>query len=152
MAESSRRQLDDPNVNYGFTIRIDQFEVGRFQEANGIEWTVAKESFQEGGNNHHQVNLIGQGTFKPLVLKRGMLATDTEFFTWLTEQMDPSAAYTRRQITIDVLDAGGDTLYTYNFEGAFLTRYKGPALNATQSGIAFEELEICYDRFQFEAA
>ena len=151
MVESSRRQLDDPNVNYGFIILIDQFEVGRFQEASGIEWSIATESFQEGGNNHNQVNLIGQGTFKPLVLKRGMLATDTEFFDWLRGQMDPSSPYTRRQITIEVLDAAGEALYTYDFEGAFLTRYKGPSLNAGQSGIAFEELEICYDRFHFDA-
>lgn len=151
MADGNRKHIDDPNVNYGFVIKIDQFEVGRFHEANGIEWSVSTESFQEGGNNHYQVNLIGQGSFKPLVLKRGMLATDTEFFSWLMEQMNPASPYVRRQMTIDVLDTTGDTLYTYDFEGAFLTRYKGPVLNASQSGIAFEEMEICYDRFKFKA-
>ena len=69
------------------------------------------------------MNLIGQGSFKPLVLKRGMLATDTEFFSWLMEQMNPASPYLRRQMTIDVLDTAGDTLYTYDFEG-ILTRYK----------------------------
>ena len=140
----------DPDVSFAFALDIDGIVCGRFRECSGIEWTIATESFQQGGENRHAVQLIGTGTFKPLVLKKGFFGYDTEIYDWIYDQMNPAAPTERKKLSVIAFSTDGEETMRYNFKGAFITRYKGPALNATSSEIAFEEVELAYDYFEFK--
>ena len=64
--------------------------------------------------------------------------------------LEPSAAPTeRKDLSVILYDTTGSETMRYNFKSAFITRYKGPSLNATSSDIAFEEVELAYDYFEF---
>ncbi|NUN13938.1 MAG: phage tail protein [Myxococcales bacterium] len=139
----------DPDVQFCFFIEIDGLQTVKFTEASGLEWTVETESFNEGGNNLHKVNLIGQGSFKPLVIKKGFYAGNGEFFTWLKTQMDPSIPTVRSNVSVVIMNEAGDEIGRYNLYNAFCTKYQGPTFNAKQSEIGFEEIEISYDWFEF---
>jgi phage tail-like protein len=122
----------------------------KFTECNGIEWSVETESFFEGGNNRNKVHLIGQGSFKPLVLKKGFYSNNGEFFNWLKTQQDSGSSIGRTNIALVVSDDAQNEVCRFQFFNAFCSRYQGPSFNAKQSEIAFEEVEIIYDWFEMK--
>jgi phage tail-like protein len=67
----------------------------------------------------------------------------------LYDQMESPAGSARQNISLVITNAKGDEIGRYDFQGAFVTRYKGPSFNAKQSDLAFEEIEITYDWFVF---
>ena len=139
----------DPDIQFCFWLEFDNIQWAKFREANGIEWSVKTESFSEGGNNSHQVNLIGQGSFKPLVLKKGFYAGNSGFYNMMYNQMESPGAVDRANISLVITSENGDEVGRYDFKSAYVSRYKGPSFNAKQSDIAFEEIEITYDWFIF---
>jgi phage tail-like protein len=79
----------------------------------------------------------------PIVLRRA-LTTSTELFEWrrrIVEGRDD-----RRDVTIRQLSApGGEVVNSWRLAGAWPSRWSGPAFNAMNSDIAFEELELTFD-------
>ena len=141
----------DPDVPFSFYVEIDGIRCAKFQEARGLEWRSDPVQFYEGGNNAHKVSLIGQGAFTPLTLKKGFFAASGEFFDWLKGLMDGGSRELKRvTVSVVVKNEAGDEIGRFDLFGAFMTRYAGPGFNAMDNGVAFEEIEIQYDRFEFK--
>lgn len=138
----------DPDVGFAFYVEIDGIRCAKFREARGLEWRSEVESFYEGGNHRYKVNLVGKGTFSPLVLKKGFFATSGEFFYWFDNVMGRGPVQ-RVTVSIVSLNPAGEEVGRFNFYGAFMSKYIGPQFNATESSLAFEEIEITYDYFEF---
>jgi len=141
----------DPDIPFSFYVEIDGIQCVKFHEASGLEWKADPESFNEGGNNAGQVHLVGRGTFSPLKLKRGFFAASGEFYDWMKSLMDGgSKAIKRATVSVVVKNEAGDEIGRYDIFGAFMTRYVGPGFNAMENSIAFEEVELVYDRFEYK--
>jgi phage tail-like protein len=138
----------DPDVGFAFYVEIDGIRCVKFREAHGLEWKSEVESFYEGGNHRHKVNLVGKGTFSPLVLKKGFFAASGEFYRWFDTVMGKGSVQ-RVTVSIVSLNGAGEEVGRFNFFGAFMSKYTGPTFNATDSSLAFEEIEITYDYFEF---
>ena len=155
MADSSgggRSGRTDPDVQFSFFVEIDGIQCVKFTEAKGLEWKAEPVSFHEGGNFRHKVNLVGPGSFSPLVLKKGFFSASGEFFEWIDSIMNPGKTKVKRaSMSVVACDAEGTELARYNLYGAIMTRYSGPGFDANQSAVGFEEIEITYDHFEFEA-
>jgi len=81
--------------------------------------------------------------FAHVVLRRA-LTTDTTLFDWRRAIVDGKRD--RRSVTIHQLEgAGGRIANSWRLVRAWPCRWSGPALNALESGIAFEEVELGFD-------
>jgi hypothetical protein len=81
--------------------------------------------------------------FAHVVLRRA-LTKDTTLFDWRRAIVDGKRD--RRSVTIHQLEgAGGRIANSWRLVRAWPCRWSGPALNALESGIAFEEVEVAFD-------
>jgi phage tail-like protein len=141
----------DPDIPFSFFVEIDGIQCVKFREVRGLEWQAEPVQFYEGGNFRHKVSLIGQGSFTPLVLKKGFFGASGEFFDWLNALMNPGKDPIKRAtISVVIRSDAGEETGRFNLFGAFMTRYAGPGFNAMENAVAFEEVEIVYDYFEYE--
>jgi phage tail-like protein len=84
-----------------------------------------------------------QDGFAHVVLRRA-LSGDTTLFDWRRSIVD--GRDDRRTVTIHLLErAGGRIANSWRLVRSWPCRWSGPALNALESGIAFEEVELAFD-------
>ena len=141
----------DPDTVFTFRVEIDGIMSASFRSASGLEWAMEVQSFYQGGENTHKVNLIGKGNFTPLKLKKGFFSATSEFFNWMKFLMNPGGSSIHRAtISLVILaDDGSTEVGRFNLYNAFMSKYTGPAMDASQNDIAFEEVEIHYDYFEY---
>jgi len=142
----------DPAIGFSFFVEIDGIQCVQFREASGLEWKADPEAFYEGGNNNGQIHLVGRGQFTPLKLKKGFFSAQGEFFNWMKALMDGGTSKIKRAtVSVVVRGDSGSEIGRFNLFGAFMTRYAGPGFNAMEgTSVAFEEVELVYDRFEFK--
>jgi phage tail-like protein len=81
--------------------------------------------------------------FETVVLRRA-LTRSTELYHWRRRVVDGDDD--RRVVTIQQLESpGGRIANSWNLVGAWPCRWSGPAFNALDSGVAYEELELAFD-------
>ena len=81
--------------------------------------------------------------FEPVLLKRA-LTRSSELYDW--RRAVAAGKDDRRDVTIEQLDAaGGDVANSWRLVRAWPRRWSGPAFNALETGIAYEELELAFD-------
>ena len=143
----------DPEASFNFVLEVGNVWVGGCRSISGLEWSVETESFHQGGENRHKVNLVGKASFSPLKLKRGFFAKGSPFFEWMKSMLSPNRSFKRETISVIVLADDGQTeVGRFNLYNAFMSKYSGPSLDAGSSQIAFEEIEIVYDYFDYVPA
>jgi T4-like virus tail tube protein gp19 len=82
-------------------------------------------------------------SFETVVLRRA-LTRSTELYDWRRRIIE--GADDRRSITIHQLEApAGEIVNSWRLERAWPCRWSGPAFDARESGIAYEELELAFD-------
>lgn len=81
--------------------------------------------------------------FAPVVLKRA-LTTSTELYDW--RRVIAGGRNDRRDVTIRQLSApAGEVVNAWKLLRAWPCRWSGPAFDAMNDGIAYEEIELMYD-------
>ena len=124
---------------------------GSFSEVSGLEISMAPKTHKEGGRNWGEIQLSGQTTFSPIVLKRGITHID-HLWIWF-ETTTRSANYGLRYAAmIDVFYPSGQSALRWNLINALPTKFKGPDLNATASQVAIEELHLVHEGLILERA
>jgi phage tail-like protein len=103
--------------------------------------------FSEVGSVTSQTDLTlpadGRHAFASIVLRRALTGS-TELYDW--RRAIVAGKDDRRSVTIQLLDGpGGEVAGSWQLVAAWPTRWSGPALNALESGIAYEELELTFD-------
>ena len=115
-----------------FRVLVDEHELG-FAEVSGL--TSTTDLTAPAGERPHR--------FDTVVLRRA-LTDSSELFDWRRRIVDGDED--RRVVTIQQLQApGGRIANSWNLVGAWPCRWSGPAFNALDSGIAYEELELAFD-------
>ena len=80
----------------------------------------------------------------PTVVLRRALGRSTELYDWrrrIAEGIDD-----RRTVTISQLDGpGGRVVNSWRLVRAWPRRWSGPAFNAAETGLAYEELELAFE-------
>jgi phage tail-like protein len=81
--------------------------------------------------------------FETIVLRRA-LTTATELYDWRRNIVAGKADL--REVTIHQLEApDGRIANSWRLTGAWPRRWSGPAFNAAESSVAYEELELAFD-------
>jgi phage tail-like protein len=135
-----------------FLVEVENVEIGRFMEISGLEVEVGVESIEEGGENSYSHKLPGRMSWPNLVLKRGITQNDS-LLAWLDKSSGEgfTAAgnkLSRTTAAITLIGPGGTRLRTWNFDGAFPIKWRGPRFAADSTDMAVEELEIAHHGFR----
>jgi phage tail-like protein len=126
------RELDDLLGTNHFRVLVGRREIG-FCEVGRLTSETDLEALPDERRNR----------FETVVLRRA-LTRSTDLFDWRRRILD--GADDRRQVTIHQLEGpGGRVANTFRLVRAWPCRWSGPALNALESGIAYEEVELAFD-------
>jgi phage tail-like protein len=88
-------------------------------------------------------------SFETVVLRRA-LTRSTELYTWRRRIIEGTDD--RRPVTVHQLEApAGAIVNSWRLERAWPCRWSGPAFNANESGVAYEELELAFDDVVWQA-
>ena len=90
----------------------------------------------------------GRPKYDNIVLKRGIIPKDNEFFKWLNtaalNQVD------RRNLTISLLNENHEPVMSWKVKNAFPVKIEGPVLKATGNEVAIETLEVAHEGLLIE--
>ncbi len=136
----------DPYTQFNFEVQVDGEPVAGFSEISGITMQLETVQYREGGVNDHVHSLPGTFSHANLVMERGM-TEDATFWQWIEEVM--SGTVTRKDIVIKLQeDFQGQSVWGWEFTGAYPTRWQGPDLIGAKNRMAFESIELTYQRFE----
>ncbi len=140
MATGGRK---DPYRNYNFLVELDGGLKAGFSECTGLESETVVIEYREGSEPVNTVRkLPGLTRYANIVLKSGV--TDSkELWLWRKSVIDGKIV--RKNGSIVLLNDERQPVARWNFINGWPCRLSGPDLNAIESGVAIEELEICHE-------
>lgn len=141
----------DPDTPYNYVLSIDGIRSVHFKEVSGLKCTTEVTPVREGGLNMHERFLIKGMKFEPLKIKRGWFGANSDFYAWMRQVHEP-AAFKRTHIGLHVLNDNAVDVGSFEIYNAFPVSFTAPSFDSMSKGtIAFEEIEIRYEYFEFEA-
>ena len=133
----------DVYKGFNFLVEIDGITQAGFQEASGLDSTVAMIEYREGTDPNRTRKLAGLNSFSAISLKRG-ITDSTDLYQWhLNTVNGPNPD--RRNGSIVLLDETGVEKIRWNFTQAWASKWTGPSFNATSNSVAIESLEIQHE-------
>jgi phage tail-like protein len=131
----------DPFLAFRFEVRLDDLATGGFSECSGLALETEVHDYFEGGVNGAVRRFPTRTRQANLVLKRGIV--DRALWDWYS--LLTQGLVLLRNGAVAVLDpAGGKVVAEWQFRLAFPCKWQGPDLNAGQSSVAVETLELCH--------
>jgi len=113
-----------------------------FSECSGLEVALQPETYAEGGNNGAMLKFTGRATWTNIRLKRGIVTT-ADLWQWHYDYLEGHGK--RRDGVITLQDERGKAVRSWRFKRGLPVRWVGPSLNAIQSQVAVEEIEIAHE-------
>ena len=115
-----------------------------FTNVKGLDKYIDPIQVRDGASADHSFQLMpGLEKYNTITLRRTILKGDNDFFEWINTKK--GSTIERRDITISLLDENHDAAVVWKIKSAFPIRYSGPIFEASNSGSAFEELEIIHE-------
>jgi phage tail-like protein len=132
----------DPYRSYNFAVEIEGLVAGGFKEVSGLEVEIEVQDYREGGVNGFIHKRAGPARYASnLVLKRGM--TDNKvLWNWYWDVTQGTIQ--RKNVSILLMDEGGQEQVRWNFEQAYPVKWTGPGLKAAANEVAIESLELAH--------
>ncbi len=156
-AYENDKTLSYPLTKMNFLVQVDQVQgAAAFSEVTGIESSVDVIEFRQGNaNSLAPVKIPGLVKHGNVTLKFGY-TLDSAFKTWITECVSETRGQMPRyNVQIEMIDINGGapqqvaTAITgsrvWMLTNAWVTKYNAPDLNALQSEVAIESVELAYE-------
>lgn len=139
---------DYPLTKYHFSVDWGGTNIG-FTEVTGLEVTTEKIEYRDGASpEYNKKQMPGMQTYGDLTLKRGIFATDNEFFDWWnTVSLN---TIERRDITISLLNEEHQPVVIWKVKNAFPTKVTSTDLNSTGNESAIETLVLAHEGLTME--
>jgi phage tail-like protein len=116
--------------------------VGGFSECIGLEMSMQPDEFKEGGNNGFIHKFPTRVTWSNIILKKG-IGAGTALWDW--QHGFAVGQGRRRDGVIMLLTDQQVPNNIWHFRRGLPVKYTGPAMNATQSSVAIETIEIAHE-------
>lgn len=117
--------------------------VGGFSECSGLEMSMQPDEFKEGGNNGFIHKFPTRVTWSNIILKKGIGASAA---LWDWHYGFAVGRGRRRDGVIMLLTDFEQTPNNiWHFRRGLPVKYTGPAMNAAQSSVAIEAIEIAHE-------
>lgn len=138
-----------PPVSFHFLVEFPEIssnsQDNRFQSVSGMTVDLDIEEVAEGGENRFVHKIPVRTRYRNLVLKRGLLM-DSDVINWLNDAME-KFKFKPTTVVIKLLNEKHEPLLAWNFVHAYPVKWMISDLDATQSQLAIETLELSYNYF-----
>lgn len=135
-----------PPAGFHFKVEFNEFKSEvMFQSVSGLNVELETEELAEGGENRFKHRLPVRTKFSNLVLNRGLL-TDSKITDWVTDAV-LHFDIQLTDLTIKLLDENHEPLVTWNVVNAYPVKWALSDLNAEESKLMIETLELSYNYF-----
>jgi phage tail-like protein len=131
----------DPYREFNFWVEIEGLIVGGFSEVSGLKVEIDVETYSEGGRNEFSHQLPGRVKANTITLKRGLTDIDT-LWPWIEDTT--RGIFTRRNLTIYLLDNAGLPAMWWDVFKAYPVRWEGPELRANGNAVALESMTLAH--------
>jgi len=135
----------------GFHFRVEfanikgEFE---FQSVSGLNVELETEQIAEGGENRFKHRLPVRTKFTNIILKRG-LKVNSDLIKWCRDAV-LDFNITPTDMTIILLNEEHEPLQTWNVVHAWPVKWEVTDLNAEESKITVESIELAYNFFNIQ--
>ncbi len=133
-----------------FSFRVDWSgtNIG-FSEVTGLNIEVQVIEYRDGLNpEYSSTKMPGLKKYGNITLKRGVFASDNEYYDWLkTIKLNKPE---RRDITISLLDEESSPVMKWTVINAWPTKLTSPDLKASGNEAAIETIEIAHEGIKIE--
>lgn len=154
---------DDPMMSFNFYVllidtsgllatistAINAFTAGGFNECSGLGGQLQVEDYNEGGVNDYVHKFATRMTYTNIVLKRGMAFTE-DLWNWHYDYATGKG--NRRDGLIALLGPTRDPVKVWTFKRGLPLKWTGPTMNAQQSNVAIETIEIVHEGLELMSA
>lgn len=130
-----------------FSISQDKNDA-RFQSVSGLSVEYDYENFKEGGENRFEHKLPVRTKYADLVLKRGML-TDSSVLQWFLDAFR-DRTFKPADINVILMNEKSEPLRTWKVAHAIPKKWLVSDLNANESAVVIETLELTYRYFSIQ--
>ena len=139
-----------PPVGFHFKVEFTGLDKNdndtRFQAVTGLGVEYETETVKEGGENRFEHTLPVRTKYTDLTLKRGMLLPDSKVFEWCMKAFQ-DREFTLSDIIITLLNEEHEPIRTWNVVGAWPKKWSVTELNAENSAVVVESLDLRYQYF-----
>lgn len=130
-------QVDWGGVRIGFT------------EVSGLSVQTQAIDYRDGlSPEYNVIKLPGMQEYSAITLKRGIFASDNEFYKWWDTVKLNSVE--RRDIMVTLLNENHEPVVVWRIKKAWPTKIDSPSLNATSNDVAIESIELVHEGLTIE--
>jgi phage tail-like protein len=119
------------------------YAVAGFSECSGLEATMEVFDYKEGGVNDYVHKFPTRASFANITLKHGVIFLYDDLWTWHNAFVLGNGK--RKDGLIVLLNESRTPTKVWKFTRGIPMKWVGPSLNATQSAVAIESLEISHE-------
>lgn len=140
--------IDATDVVGTLLTAVANFAVAGFSECSGLEATMEVFEFKEGGTNDYVHKFPTRASFANVVMKHGVIYLYDDLWTWHNGFVQGKGK--RKDGLIVLLDESRAPAKVWKFKRGVPMKWTGPSLNAAQSTVAIESLEISHEGLDLE--
>ena len=122
---------------------------GSFAEVSGLEAEVVAMEYRNGSEEMRLRKLPGLTKYKAITLKRGVIG-DLTLWNWIRRGVTGDYTNLRTDGSIILKNEAGQEVMRWNITRAWASKYVGPTLNAKDSQVALETLELQVERLEID--
>ena len=127
-----------------------------FKEASGLQMEMTTEEVACGGENRFKYRLPGVMKFNNLVLKRGLIANDSQLSNWFTELFKSGLNNLIKPKDIELSLLGIDKenenkrikLSKWSFVNAYPVKWQASDFDSMKNELVIETIEFAYNYFE----
>ena len=115
-----------------------------FMEVSGLAIEIDVIPYREGSSKENSETLLpGLKRHSPVVLKRGIVKNDDEFYKWINTAQFSSIE--RRDVTISLLNENHESVVVWKIKNAFPSKLEYSPLYSRGSDVAIESLTLVHE-------
>lgn len=139
---------NDPFLQLNFVVEVEGLAVAGFTEVSGVNTETDIVEYREGSDLARMRKLPALAKFGNITLKRGYTRS-RELWEWRKSTLD--GATQRHNGAVILLDESRNPVLRWEFFEGWISKYEGPALNASTNEAAIESIEIAVESVQLAA-
>jgi phage tail-like protein len=140
--------IDSSNLLGTLLSGVVSYAVAGFSECSGLDATVEIMDYREGGVNDYVHKFATRTSYSNLTLKHGVIYLYDDLWTWHNDWVQGIGK--RKDGLVVLLDESRKPAKVWKFKRGIPSKWVGPSLNATQSNVAIESLEIAHEGLVLE--
>jgi phage tail-like protein len=140
--------IDSSNLIGTIISLASNYLIAGFSECSGLEASMEILDYREGGQNGYVHKFATRATYSNITLRHGVIFEYDDLWTWHYGFVQGQG--TRKDGVIVLQDEGRRPAKVWKFKRAIPLKWVGPTLNANQSAVAIESLEIAHEGLELE--